>query len=184
MGEKCVWGGSAPRSVFDEDVVKAGCLDDVLGGRDPPCAGPHPDMLLTHIKPLRVVVASYSVTAAIPLAGFVNSHSHAFQRALRGRAAGTDSGRGATGCSRRPIARRRTRVTRSLHGRVPRDASSGLHRGGRAAHYLGAAEAYAPPRRQRQQGSRSSCSTSPTSAVGSTACASPASPRTSSYALG
>ena len=87
---ECVWGGSAPRSVFDEDVVKAGCLDDVLGGRDPPCAGPHPDVLLTHIKPLRVVVASYSVTAAIPLAGFVNSHSHAFQRALRGRAAGTD----------------------------------------------------------------------------------------------
>jgi formimidoylglutamate deiminase len=30
------------------------------------------------------------VTAPFPLPGFVNSHSHAFQRALRGRAAGTD----------------------------------------------------------------------------------------------
>jgi formimidoylglutamate deiminase len=30
------------------------------------------------------------VTAALALPGFVNSHSHAFQRALRGRAAGTD----------------------------------------------------------------------------------------------
>jgi hypothetical protein len=39
--------------VFDEDVVKAGCLDDFLGGRDPPRAGPHPDVLLMRIKPLR-----------------------------------------------------------------------------------------------------------------------------------
>jgi hypothetical protein len=48
---ECVWGGSAPRSVFAEDVVKAGCLDDVLGGHDPPRTGPHPDVLLMHIKP-------------------------------------------------------------------------------------------------------------------------------------
>src|SRR6478735_208462 len=49
---KCVWRGSAPRSVFAEGVVKAGCLDDALGGHDPPCAGPHPDVLLMRIKPL------------------------------------------------------------------------------------------------------------------------------------
>ena len=35
-------------------------------------------------------LASWHVTAPFPLPGFVNSHSHAFQRALRGRAAGTD----------------------------------------------------------------------------------------------
>jgi hypothetical protein len=52
VGWECVWGGHAPRSVFAEDVVKAGCLDDVLGGHDPPRAGPHPDVLLMHIKPL------------------------------------------------------------------------------------------------------------------------------------
>jgi hypothetical protein len=38
--------------VFDEDGVKAGCLDVVLGGHDPPRAGPHPDVLLIHVKPL------------------------------------------------------------------------------------------------------------------------------------
>jgi hypothetical protein len=37
--------------VFDEKVVKAGCLDDLLGGRDPQRAGPHPDVLLMHVKP-------------------------------------------------------------------------------------------------------------------------------------
>jgi len=36
------------------------------------------------------VVASGFVTANLSLPGFVNSHSHTFQRALRGRAAGTD----------------------------------------------------------------------------------------------
>ncbi len=37
-----------------------------------------------------VVVASPFVSATLALPGFVNAHSHAFQRALRGRAAGTD----------------------------------------------------------------------------------------------
>ena len=41
-----------PRSVFVEDGVKAGCLRAGLGGREPPRVGPHPDVLLTHIKPL------------------------------------------------------------------------------------------------------------------------------------
>ena len=36
------------------------------------------------------VVASPFVAATLALPGFVNAHSHAFQRALRGRAAGTD----------------------------------------------------------------------------------------------
>jgi formimidoylglutamate deiminase len=37
-----------------------------------------------------VLVASFLVDGDFPIPGFVNSHSHAFQRALRGRAAGTD----------------------------------------------------------------------------------------------
>ncbi len=36
------------------------------------------------------MLASWHVTAPLSLPGFVNGHSHAFQRALRGRAAGTD----------------------------------------------------------------------------------------------
>jgi hypothetical protein len=39
--------------VFDEGGVKAGCLDVVLGGRDPQRAGPHPDVLSMRITPLR-----------------------------------------------------------------------------------------------------------------------------------
>src|SRR4051794_31152920 len=58
MDWECGRGGSAPRSVFDEDVVKAGCLDDVLGGRDPPRAGPHPDVLRVHTAPLCTSVSS------------------------------------------------------------------------------------------------------------------------------
>jgi hypothetical protein len=38
--------------VIDEAVVKAGGLDDRRGGHDPPRAEPHPDVLLTRIKPL------------------------------------------------------------------------------------------------------------------------------------
>ncbi len=37
-----------------------------------------------------MVLASVPVTATLTIPGFVNSHSHTFQRALRGRAAGTD----------------------------------------------------------------------------------------------
>ena len=36
MDQECGWGGSAPRSVFDEEVVKAGCLDDRHGRRGRP----------------------------------------------------------------------------------------------------------------------------------------------------
>ena len=41
-------GRFCTKSVFAEDVVKAGCLDDISGGHDPPRAGPHPDVLLPH----------------------------------------------------------------------------------------------------------------------------------------
>ena len=34
-----------------EGAVEAGCLDDVLGERDPPRAGPHPGVLLMRLKP-------------------------------------------------------------------------------------------------------------------------------------
>jgi formimidoylglutamate deiminase len=46
-------------------------------------------MLATSAASRRAVVASPLVTALV-LPGFVNVHSHTFQRALRGRAAGTD----------------------------------------------------------------------------------------------
>jgi len=46
-------------------------------------------MLATSAPSRRAVVASPLVTALV-LPGFVNVHSHTFQRALRGRAAGTD----------------------------------------------------------------------------------------------
>jgi len=49
---ECVWGGSAPRSVFVEGGVKAGGLDVALDGHDPQRAGPHPGVLKFHIKPL------------------------------------------------------------------------------------------------------------------------------------
>ena len=52
MDWKCGWGGSAPRSVFDEGGVKAGCLAVVVGGPDPQRAGPQPDVLLVRITPL------------------------------------------------------------------------------------------------------------------------------------
>ena len=45
-------GRFCTKSVFDEEVVTAGCLDDFVGGRDPPRAGPQPDVLLMRIKPL------------------------------------------------------------------------------------------------------------------------------------
>ena len=48
---ECVWGDSAPRSVFDEVGVKAGGLDVDLDGRDPQRAEPHPGVLKFHIKP-------------------------------------------------------------------------------------------------------------------------------------
>ena len=53
--------------VFDEGGVKAGCLDVALGGRDPPCAGPQPDVLLIHIKPLtRTLVRVTGSAAELP----------------------------------------------------------------------------------------------------------------------
>ena len=52
---ECVWGGSAPRSAFDEVGVKAGGLDVGLGGRDPQRAGPHPDVLKFHAEPLTLL---------------------------------------------------------------------------------------------------------------------------------
>jgi hypothetical protein len=59
VNQECGWGGSAPRSVFAEGDVKAGCLDVALGGRDPQRAGPQPDVLLIHIKPLGVDVETF-----------------------------------------------------------------------------------------------------------------------------
>ena len=101
-----------------------------------------PTTLPAPIKPLRVVVASSVVTAAIPLAGFVNSHSHAFQRALRGRAAGTDFWTWRDG------------MLEEADQATPdsvRDRYTDVYREMRAAgytavgefHYLGAAEAFA-----------------------------------------
>ena len=58
---ECVWGGSAPRSVFAEGGGMAGCLGVVLGGRDPQRAGPQPDVLPIRIKPLATEIATESL---------------------------------------------------------------------------------------------------------------------------
>ena len=91
---------------------------------------------------------------------------------------GPTSGRGVTGCSRRPIAPRRTRSESTTRTSFARCAPPGTRPSASST-------TSAPPRplpqrtRQRQPGSRSSCSTSPTSAAASTACASRASLPTS-----
>jgi len=82
------------------------------------------------------------VTATLPLPGFVNSHSHAFQRALRGRAAGTDFWTWRDGMLEE--ADRATPASvRAHYAEVYRE----MHFAGYTAvgefHYLGAPEAFA-----------------------------------------
>ena len=91
---------------------------------------------------LGVVVASSLVTAPIPLAGFVNSHSHAFQRALRGRAAGTDFWTWRDGMLEEAD-RATPDSVREHYADVYREMRAAGYTAVGEFHYLGAAEAFA-----------------------------------------
>ena len=114
------------------------------------------------------------MTATIPLAGFVNSHSHAFQRALRGRAAGTDFWTWRDGMLEEADKATPDSV-RAHYADVYREMRAAGYTAVGEFHYLGAAEAFAAAEAAATPGSRSCCSTSPTSAAASIACASAAS---------
>ena len=82
------------------------------------------------------------MTAALPLPGFVNSHSHAFQRALRGRAAGTDFWTWRDGMLEE--AQKATpESVRTHYAEVYREMLAAGYTAVGEFHYLGAAEAFA-----------------------------------------
>ena len=93
-------------------------------------------------------LVSWPVARVVTLPGFVNTHSHAFQRALRGRAAGGDFWAWRDGMLAE--AERQTPETvRALYERdVPRDASRRLH-GGRRVPLPRARRRRTPPRKQQ-----------------------------------
>ena len=78
----------------------------------------------------------------LPLTGFVNSHSHAFQRALRGRAAGTDFWSWREGMLEE-AGRATPESVRVLYTRVYREMLAAGYTAVGEFHYLGAAEAFA-----------------------------------------
>jgi len=88
------------------------------------------------------VLASYVVSNPVALPGFVNSHSHAFQRALRGRAAGTDFWTWREGMLEE--ADRATPATvRAHYAEVYREMLAAGYTAVGEFHYLGAPEAFA-----------------------------------------
>lgn len=88
------------------------------------------------------MVASYVVTVPFALAGFVNSHSHTFQRALRGRAAGTDFWTWREGMLEE--ADRATPASvRTHYAEVYREMLAAGYTAVGEFHYLGAPEAFA-----------------------------------------
>jgi formimidoylglutamate deiminase len=98
-----------------------------------------------------VLVASYVVPSRLPLPGFVNSHSHAFQRALRGRAAGTDFWAWRDGMLEE--ADRATPASvRSAYAEVYREMRAAGFTAVGEFHYLGAAEAVAAAEAARDAG--------------------------------
>ncbi|MEP7225561.1 MAG: amidohydrolase family protein [Actinomycetota bacterium] len=78
----------------------------------------------------------------LPLPGFVNSHSHAFQRALRGRAAGTDFWRWREGMLEEAD-RATPESVRAQYASVYREMLAAGYTAVGEFHYLGAAEAFA-----------------------------------------
>jgi formimidoylglutamate deiminase len=82
------------------------------------------------------------VTALFPLPGFVNSHSHAFQRALRGRAAGTDFWTWREGMLEEAD-RATPESVRKHYTEVYREMRSAGYTAVGEFHYLGVAEAFA-----------------------------------------
>ena len=125
------------------------------------------------------VLASRAVAGTLALPGFVNAHSHAFQRALRGRARAATSGPGATACSPRPSARRPSSCARSTARRTARCAAAGYTAVGEF-HYLGLAGGARGRRGGRRRRDRlRPASTSRTPAAGWRACGSRPWPSTS-----
>jgi formimidoylglutamate deiminase len=90
----------------------------------------------------RLLVASSVVTVPQPLPGFVNSHSHAFQRTLRGRAAGTDFWTWRDGMLEEAD-RATPDSVRSFYADVYREMRAAGYTAVGEFHYLGAAEAVA-----------------------------------------
>jgi formimidoylglutamate deiminase len=88
------------------------------------------------------LVASGDVTDSLSLPGFVNSHSHAFQRALRGRAAGTDFWTWREGMLEE-AAQATPESVREHYAEVYREMLSAGYTGVGEFHYLGLAEAFA-----------------------------------------
>jgi formimidoylglutamate deiminase len=88
------------------------------------------------------VVASGLVNANLPLPGFVNSHSHSFQRALRGRAAGTDFWTWREGMLEEAD-RATPAAIRALYSEVYREMLAAGYTAVGEFHYLGAPEAFA-----------------------------------------
>jgi formimidoylglutamate deiminase len=89
-----------------------------------------------------LLVASLLVTAPLRLTGFVNAHSHAFQRALRGRAAGTDFWTWRDGMLEEAD-RATPDSVRDHYVEVYREMRAAGYTAVGAFHYLGAAEAFA-----------------------------------------
>ncbi len=87
-------------------------------------------------------LASWHVAAPFPLPGFVNSHSHAFQRALRGRAAGTDFWTWREGMLEEAD-RATPESVRTHYAEVYREMRVAGYTAVGEFHYLGAAEAFA-----------------------------------------
>ena len=88
------------------------------------------------------MVASELVSSALSLPGFVNSHSHAFQRALRGRAAGTDFWTWRDGMLEEADLATPESV-RSHYAEVYHEMRAAGYTAVGEFHYLGAAEAFA-----------------------------------------
>ena len=88
------------------------------------------------------MVASYVVSTAFVLPGFVNSHSHTFQRALRGRAAGTDFWTWREGMLEEADRATPTSV-RAHYAGVYREMLAAGYTAVGEFHYLGAPEAFA-----------------------------------------
>lgn len=82
------------------------------------------------------------MTAPFSLPGFVNAHSHAFQRALRGRAAGTDFWTWREGMLEEADQATPASV-RALYAEVYREMLAAGYTAVGEFHYLGAAEAFA-----------------------------------------
>ena len=83
----------------------------------------------------------HSVAKRLTIPGFVNAHSHAFQRALRGRTEAATSGPGATRCSTSPTNRAPT--VRSDYEQVYREMRAAGYTAVGEFHYLGFEQALA-----------------------------------------